>query len=56
MMIMIEKWMKLDGFSGYFKLDCFCEIFMYYFMDVGEGFSIRVIVFSEYWDSVEEIV
>ncbi|KAK4681986.1 3'-5' DNA helicase [Podospora pseudoanserina] len=56
MMTMIEKWMKLDGFSGHPKLDCLCETLVHHFMNAGEGSSTRVIVFSEYRDSAEEIV
>ncbi|KAK0666258.1 hypothetical protein QBC41DRAFT_326274, partial [Cercophora samala] len=56
MMTMIEKWMKLDGFSGHPKLDYLCETLVNHFMDAGEASNTRVIVFSEYRDSAEEIV
>ncbi|KAK4180394.1 hypothetical protein QBC36DRAFT_320180 [Triangularia setosa] len=56
MMAMIEKWIKLDGFSGHPKLDYLCETLVNHFMDAGEASNTRVIVFSEYRDSAEEIV
>ncbi|KAK0729391.1 hypothetical protein B0T21DRAFT_370972 [Apiosordaria backusii] len=56
MMAMIEKWIKLEGFSGHPKLDYLCETLVNHFMDAGEGSNTRVIVFSEYRDSAEEIV
>ncbi|KAK4197768.1 putative ATP-dependent RNA helicase [Triangularia verruculosa] len=56
MMTMIEKWIKLEGFSGHPKLDYLCETLVNHFMDAGEASNTRVIVFSEYRDSAEEIV
>ncbi|KAK4466596.1 ATP-dependent DNA helicase MPH1 [Cladorrhinum samala] len=56
MMTMIEKWLKVDGFSGHPKLDYLCQTLVNHFIDAGEGSNTRAIVFSEYRDSAEEIV
>ncbi|KAL2020852.1 hypothetical protein VTK56DRAFT_7843 [Thermocarpiscus australiensis] len=56
MMSMIEGWMKLEGFNGHPKLTYLCERLVNHFVDAGEGSNTRVIVFSEYRDSAEEIV
>lgn len=56
MMSMIEKWNKLEGFSGHPKLTYLCQALVNHFVDAGEGSNTRAIVFSEYRDSAEEIV
>jgi len=56
MMTMIEKWLKVDGFSGHPKLDYLCQTLVNHFIDAGEGSNTRAIVFSEYRDSAEVIV
>jgi len=56
MMAMIEGWMKLDGFNGHPKLSYLCNTLVNHFVDAGEGSATRVIVFSEFRDSAEEIV
>ncbi|EHK24843.1 uncharacterized protein TRIVIDRAFT_30360 [Trichoderma virens Gv29-8] len=54
MMDKIAGWLKLDGFVGHPKLTALADCVLNHFMDNGEG--TRVIVFSEYRDSAEEIV
>ncbi|KAK4230922.1 hypothetical protein QBC38DRAFT_467301 [Podospora fimiseda] len=56
MMDLIEKWLKIDGFTGHPKMDYLCQTLVNHFMDAGEGSSTRAIVFSEYRDSAEDIV
>ncbi|TLS29445.1 hypothetical protein PpBr36_00217 [Pyricularia pennisetigena] len=55
MMDLASKWLKIDGFAGHPKLTHLCDNLLNHFMDAGEGSSTRVIVFSEYRDSAEEI-
>ncbi|KAF4123949.1 ATP-dependent DNA helicase MPH1 [Geosmithia morbida] len=54
MMTSIEKWLRTDGFVGHPKLTALTDHVLNHFMDSGEG--TRVIVFSEYRDSAEDIV
>lgn len=54
MMDKIAGWIKLDGFVGHPKLAALADCVLNHFMDNGE--ETRVIVFSEYRDSAEEIV
>ncbi|RSM16387.1 hypothetical protein CEP52_000065 [Fusarium oligoseptatum] len=54
MMDRIAKWLRTDGFVGHPKLTALAECVLNHFMDKGE--ATRVIVFSEYRDSAEEIV
>ncbi|KAL6891141.1 P-loop containing nucleoside triphosphate hydrolase protein [Trichoderma longibrachiatum] len=54
MMDKIAGWLKMDGFVGHPKLTALADCVLNHFMDKGE--STRVIVFSEYRDSAEEIV
>ena len=56
MMDRISKWLKTDGFVGHPKLTALADCVLNHFMDKGEGSATRVIVFSEYRDSAEEIV
>ncbi|KAK3996343.1 hypothetical protein QBC44DRAFT_347573 [Cladorrhinum sp. PSN332] len=56
MMDLIEKWLKIDGFSGHPKMDYLCQTLVNHFIDAGEGSNTRAIVFSEYRDSAEDIV
>ncbi|OAR01115.1 hypothetical protein LLEC1_03568 [Akanthomyces lecanii] len=56
MMNKIASWMKRDGFVGHPKQIALADTVLNHFMDRGEGSSTRVIVFSEYRDSAEEIV
>ncbi|KAF3764928.1 hypothetical protein M406DRAFT_42055, partial [Cryphonectria parasitica EP155] len=56
MMLVIDKWRRLDNFVGHPKLSYLCENLLNHFMDAGQGSSTRAIVFSEYRDSAEEIV
>ncbi|KAJ2968396.1 hypothetical protein NQ176_g9199 [Zarea fungicola] len=56
MMSKIAGWMKRDGFVGHPKLTALADTVLNHFMDRGEGSSTRVIVFSEYRDSAEDIV
>lgn len=53
MMDRISKWLRTDGFIGHPKLTALADCVLNHFMDRGET---RVIVFSEYRDSAEEIV
>ncbi|KAK3330231.1 hypothetical protein B0H66DRAFT_51600 [Apodospora peruviana] len=56
MVLMIEKWMKIETFNGHPKLAYLCETLVNHFMDAGTDSNTRAIVFSEYRDSAEEIV
>ncbi|KLU84166.1 ATP-dependent DNA helicase MPH1 [Magnaporthiopsis poae ATCC 64411] len=56
MMDIASNWLKLPDFIGHPKLTHLCDTLLNHFMDAGEGSSTRVIVFSEYRDSAEEIV
>ncbi|OAA73256.1 helicase C-terminal domain protein [Cordyceps fumosorosea ARSEF 2679] len=56
MMNKIAGWMKRDGFVGHPKQTALADTILNHFMDRGEGSGTRVIVFSEYRDSAEEIV
>jgi ATP-dependent DNA helicase MPH1 len=54
MMDIISKWLRLENFVGHPKMTALADCILNHFMDNGEG--TRVIVFSEYRDSAEEIV
>ncbi|KAG9249515.1 ATP-dependent DNA helicase mph1 [Emericellopsis atlantica] len=54
MMSTIEKWLRTDGFVSHPKLTALSEHVLNHFMDNGE--TTRVIVFSEYRDSAEDVV
>lgn len=54
MMDKVSGWLKTDGFVGHPKLTALADCVLNHFMDNGE--ATRVIVFSEYRDSAEEIV
>mgnify|MGYP000905333024 CR=1 FL=1 len=54
MMDIISRWVKIPDFLGHPKLEALGECVLNHFMDHGE--STRVIVFSEYRDSADEIV
>ncbi|KAI8718886.1 ATP-dependent DNA helicase [Fusarium sp. LHS14.1] len=56
MMDKISKWLRTDGFVGHPKLTALADTVLNHFMDKGEGSATRVIVFSEYRDSAEDIV
>lgn len=56
MMDKISKWLRTDGFVGHPKLTALADCVLNHFMDKGEDSATRVIVFSEYRDSAEEIV
>ncbi|KAH6998015.1 hypothetical protein BKA56DRAFT_566632 [Ilyonectria sp. MPI-CAGE-AT-0026] len=56
MMDRISKWLRTDGFVGHPKLTALADTILNHFMDRGEGSATRVIVFSEYRDSAEDIV
>ncbi|KAM5355878.1 hypothetical protein ACJ41O_002524 [Fusarium nematophilum] len=56
MMDKISKWLRTEGFVGHPKLTALADCVLNHFMDNGEGSATRVIVFSEYRDSAEEIV
>ncbi|KAK3337388.1 hypothetical protein B0T19DRAFT_379677 [Cercophora scortea] len=56
MMTMVRGWLKQDTFMGHPKIERLCETLVNHFMDAGENSATRVIVFSEYRDSAEEIV
>lgn len=56
MMDHISRWLKTDGFVGHPKLTALADTVLNHFMDHGEGSATRVIVFSEYRDSAEDIV
>lgn len=55
MMTRVEKWLHLDGFVGHPKLAALQDTVLNHFMDAGAT-STRIIVFSEYRDSAEDIV
>jgi ATP-dependent DNA helicase MPH1 len=54
MMSTIERWLRTDGFVGHPKLTALVDHVLNHFMDSGE--ATRVIIFSEYRDSAEDIV
>lgn len=54
MMDTVSKWLRIDGFVGHPKLAALADCTLNHFMDHGE--ATRVIVFSEYRDSAEDIV
>lgn len=54
MMTIIDKWLRTDGFVSHPKLAALTDHVLNHFMDNGE--STRIIVFSEYRDSAEDIV
>lgn len=54
MMDTISKWLRTDDFIGHPKLTALADCTLNHFMDHGE--TTRVIVFSEYRDSAEDIV
>lgn len=56
MMNKVASWMKRDGFVGHPKQTALADTVLNHFMDRGEDSNTRVIVFSEYRDSAEEIV
>ncbi|POR36591.1 ATP-dependent DNA helicase MPH1 [Tolypocladium paradoxum] len=56
MMNKISTWLRTDGFVGHPKLTALADCVLNHFMDRGEGSGTRVIVFSEYRDSAEDIV
>ncbi|KAI2470054.1 P-loop containing nucleoside triphosphate hydrolase protein [Annulohypoxylon bovei var. microspora] len=61
MMDKIDSWSKKDDFISHPKLTCLSDTVLNHFMDAGEGregasTNTRIIVFSEYRDSAEEIV
>jgi ATP-dependent DNA helicase MPH1 len=56
MMDKISKWLRTDGFVGHPKLTALADTVLNHFMDNAENSATRVIVFSEYRDSAEDIV
>lgn len=56
MMTKIKQWLRTDGFVGHPKLTALSDTVLNHFMDHGENSATRVIVFSEYRDSAEDIV
>ncbi|VUC34462.1 unnamed protein product [Clonostachys rosea] len=54
MMDIISKWLRTDGFVGHPKLTALATCVLNHLVDSGE--STRIIVFSEYRDSAEDIV
>lgn len=61
MMDKMAAWSKKDDFISHPKLTCLSDTILNHFMDAGEGregasTNTRIIVFSEYRDSAEEIV
>ena len=57
MMDTIDKWLKIPDFAGHPKLTVLSNRILNHFMDnPTQGSSTKVIVFSEYRDSAEEIV
>ncbi|KAI0022946.1 type III restriction enzyme [Xylariomycetidae sp. FL0641] len=62
MMNKVSSWCRKDDFVSHPKLTCLCDTVLNHFMDAGEGregggsSNTRIIVFSEYRDSAEEIV
>ncbi|KZL76105.1 fanconi anemia group M protein [Colletotrichum tofieldiae] len=55
MMTRVEKWLRIEGFVGHPKLAALQDTVLNHFMDAGAT-STRIIVFSEYRDSAEDIV
>ncbi|KAM3065945.1 3'-5' DNA helicase [Clarireedia jacksonii] len=63
MMERVSGWIKKENFVGHPKLTCLCDEILNHFLDAGAGLhgvdappsSTRVIVFSEYRDSAEDI-
>jgi ATP-dependent DNA helicase MPH1 len=63
MMDRVRDWMSGDGFIGHPKLTYLCDAILNHFLDAGDGRLVdgappsgtRVIVFSEFRDSAEEI-
>ncbi|KAI0482295.1 type III restriction enzyme [Xylariaceae sp. FL0804] len=62
MMSKVDGWTKKDDFVSHPKLTCLADTILNHFMDAGEGrqggspSNTRIIVFSEYRDSAEDIV
>lgn len=56
MMGKIDYWVKQDSFVGHPKLTALADTVLNHFMDKGEDSGTRVIVFSEFRDSAEDIV
>jgi len=61
MMAKMERWVRSNDFVGHPKLTHLCDTVLNHFMDAGDGregsiSGTRIIVFSEYRDSAEEIV
>ncbi|UZP32842.1 hypothetical protein NXS19_000658 [Fusarium pseudograminearum] len=56
MMDRISKWLRTDGFVGHPKLAALADTVLNHFMDNAANTATRVIVFSEYRDSAEDIV
>ncbi|KLO96196.1 RNA helicase MPH1 [Fusarium fujikuroi] len=56
MMDKISKWLRTEGFVGHPKLTALADTVLNHFMDQSENSATRVIVFSEYRDSAEDIV
>ncbi|KAI8954267.1 hypothetical protein F4801DRAFT_533697 [Xylaria longipes] len=62
MMTKMDRWVRNDNFVGHPKLTHLSNTVLNHFMDAGEGressasSNTRIIVFSEYRDSAEEIV
>ncbi|KJZ78328.1 hypothetical protein HIM_02366 [Hirsutella minnesotensis 3608] len=56
MMKKISAWLRSDGFVSHPKLTALADVVLNHFMDRGEGSATRVIVFSEYRDSADQIV
>lgn len=56
MMSKISLWLRTDGFIGHPKLTELSDTTLNHFMDQGQNSGTRVIVFSEYRDSAEDIV
>ena len=54
MMSTIDRWLRTDGFVGHPKLTALADRVLNHFMDSED--TTRVIVFSEYRDSAEDIV
>ncbi|KAF4337051.1 fanconi anemia group M [Fusarium beomiforme] len=52
----ISKWLRTEGFVGHPKLTALADTVLNHFMDQGDNSATRVIVFSEYRDSAEDIV
>ncbi|RDA94477.1 hypothetical protein CP533_2290 [Ophiocordyceps camponoti-saundersi (nom. inval.)] len=56
MMSKISTWLKKDDFVDHPKLTALADRILNHFMDKGQDSATRVIVFSEYRDSAENIV